>query len=37
LCAESKKHGLITAAVSHGMSIAAQPDLLDFLDELVVC
>jgi MoaA/NifB/PqqE/SkfB family radical SAM enzyme len=36
LCEKAKKSGLITAAVSHGMSISQQPDLLEFLDELVV-
>jgi MoaA/NifB/PqqE/SkfB family radical SAM enzyme len=36
LCAEAQKMGMITAAVSHGSSIASQPNLLDYLDELAV-
>jgi MoaA/NifB/PqqE/SkfB family radical SAM enzyme len=36
ITAEAKKAGMITAVVSHGMHIASQPDLLDFLDEVVV-
>lgn len=36
LCAEARRMGIITAAVSHGRSISDEPDLLDHLDELVV-
>ena len=36
LCAEAQNLGIITAAVSHGRSIADDPSLLDHLSELVV-
>ncbi|OGD18927.1 MAG: hypothetical protein A2W03_13810 [Candidatus Aminicenantes bacterium RBG_16_63_16] len=36
LCFEAKERGLRTATVSHGLGIASRPDLLDYLDELVV-
>jgi len=36
LCAEAKKAGLITATVSNGFRIASHPELLDYLDELIV-
>jgi MoaA/NifB/PqqE/SkfB family radical SAM enzyme len=36
ICAEAKQAGMRTATVSHGGRIAAQPKLLDYLDELVV-
>jgi MoaA/NifB/PqqE/SkfB family radical SAM enzyme len=36
LCAEAQKAQLITATVSNGFRIASQPDLLDYLDELIV-
>jgi MoaA/NifB/PqqE/SkfB family radical SAM enzyme len=36
ISAVAKKVGMITAVVSHGMHIASQPGLLDFLDEVVV-
>jgi MoaA/NifB/PqqE/SkfB family radical SAM enzyme len=36
ICAEAKRAGMITAAVTHGGMIASQPDLVEHLDELVV-
>jgi MoaA/NifB/PqqE/SkfB family radical SAM enzyme len=36
ISAEAKKAGMITAVVTHGMHIACRPDLLDYLDEVVV-
>lgn len=36
LSGEAKNHGIITAVVSHGATIAADPSLLDFIDEVVV-
>lgn len=36
LCRTAKAAGLITAVVSNGISIAAQPELLEGLDELVI-
>jgi MoaA/NifB/PqqE/SkfB family radical SAM enzyme len=33
---EAKKAGMRTAAVSHGIRIASDPGLLDYLDELVI-
>ncbi|MEW5900216.1 MAG: radical SAM protein [Acidobacteriota bacterium] len=36
LCAEAKMAGMITATISHGMSLASHPHLLDYLDELVI-
>ena len=36
LCAEAQRAGMITAVTTHGLNIAAHPDLLDHLDEVVV-
>jgi MoaA/NifB/PqqE/SkfB family radical SAM enzyme len=36
LCAEARSTGMITAAVSNGLTIPSQPELLDYLDELIV-
>lgn len=36
LCGEAKRAGITTAVVTHGQRIAAQPELLDNLDEVVV-
>jgi MoaA/NifB/PqqE/SkfB family radical SAM enzyme len=36
LCAEAKDAGIITATVTNGINIGAHPELLDFLDEIVV-
>jgi len=36
ISAEAKKAGMITAVVTNGIQIASRPDLLDFLDEVVV-
>ncbi len=36
ISSEAKKAGMITAIVTNGIQIASRPDLLDFLDEVVV-
>lgn len=36
LCAESRRLGIVTAVVSNGIRLAAEPDLFDELDEVVV-
>lgn len=36
LCKESKKAGLITAVITNGLTVSSKPELLDYLDELVV-
>lgn len=36
LCAEAQRAGIITAVTTHGLKIAAHPDLLDHLDEVVI-
>jgi MoaA/NifB/PqqE/SkfB family radical SAM enzyme len=36
ISAEAKRAGMITAVVTNGIQIAARPDLLDYLDEVVV-
>jgi MoaA/NifB/PqqE/SkfB family radical SAM enzyme len=36
LCRETKKLGMISAVITNGLPIASQPNLLDYLDELVV-
>jgi MoaA/NifB/PqqE/SkfB family radical SAM enzyme len=36
ISAEAKRLGMITAVVTNGIQIAARPELLDFLDEVVV-
>jgi MoaA/NifB/PqqE/SkfB family radical SAM enzyme len=36
ISAAAKKAGMITAVVTNGIRIASRPDLLDFLDEVVV-
>jgi MoaA/NifB/PqqE/SkfB family radical SAM enzyme len=36
ISAEAKKTGMITAVVTNGIQIASRPDLLDYLDEVVV-
>jgi MoaA/NifB/PqqE/SkfB family radical SAM enzyme len=36
LCAVAKSAGIRTATISHGAKIATQPELLDYLDELVI-
>jgi MoaA/NifB/PqqE/SkfB family radical SAM enzyme len=36
ISAEAKKAGMITAVVTNGIQIASHPDLLEFLDEVVV-
>jgi MoaA/NifB/PqqE/SkfB family radical SAM enzyme len=36
LCEEAKAAGMNTAVVSHGLVIASRPELLDYLDEVVI-
>ena len=36
LCAESRNAGMITAAVTNGLTVPACPELLDDLDELII-
>ena len=36
LCGEAQRAGIVTAVVTHGGKIAARPDLLEHLDEIVV-
>jgi len=36
IAAEAKNVGMITAVVTHGIHIASRPELLDFLDEVVI-
>ncbi len=36
LSAEAKASGMITSTISHGLTIASRPELLDYIDELVI-
>jgi MoaA/NifB/PqqE/SkfB family radical SAM enzyme len=36
LCAEANAAGMTTAATSHGKQVPSNPDLIDYLDELII-
>jgi MoaA/NifB/PqqE/SkfB family radical SAM enzyme len=36
LCVETRRAGILTAVITNGVKVAAQPELLDDLDEMVV-
>ena len=36
LCAEAQRAGIITGVTTHGLQVADQPALLDYLDEVVI-
>jgi MoaA/NifB/PqqE/SkfB family radical SAM enzyme len=36
LCAEAKASGMTTAATSHGQRVPSNPELIDYLDELII-